>query len=116
MVRGFGQYPDDERHLTMKMDKQAAEQIKQWEYSNKDGTYTHLALECLRGKDVAQMRKSAMKVAVVVTDGLSKQPEMTQKEAERLKECVDLVFGVFISGVVRGSDNSVAQDRANTLK
>ena len=77
----------------------------EWPYENKDGTYTHLGLECMRKNDVAIMRASAMKIAVVITDGLSKKPEMTKKESDKLKKEVDLVFGVYLKGITKGIDD-----------
>ena len=110
MVRGFGQQPDSERYVEASMGVDAAQKVKEWEHDNKDGTYTHLALDCLCDKDVVMMRPSSVvTVAVVVTDGLSKDSDKTAAAALKLQGKVNIVFGVSIEGVSNYSAEEQAQ-------
>ena len=60
LVRGFGQVPDGARYVDEHTaGAETAEKVREWEHENKDGTYTHLALNCLQNTDVASMRGSA---------------------------------------------------------
>ena len=62
--------------------------IKGLARENKGGTMTNLALDKVANVDLLQMRSGIdqiKKVAIVVTDGLSQKPELTQKSAQQLR-------------------------------
>jgi hypothetical protein len=100
-VRGFGQNPDKERYMTGLMGEAARKKVLEWKHDTKDGTYTNLAIDTLCNEDIPNMmtRDTDIMAAVVVTDGLSKEPNKTKDSAKKLKDRVDLVFGVSIEGV-----------------
>lgn len=102
-VRGFGQTPDAERWVTGLMGEPARQKVLEWEHDNRDGTYTHLAIDTLCDVDIPNANvmtaNADIKAAVVVTDGLSKKADLTAASADKLKQLVDFVFGVSIEGV-----------------
>jgi hypothetical protein len=106
-VRGFGQWPDEDRWVTGLMGPAARKKVLEWEHANKDGTYTHLAIDTLCNEDIPNMmtRDTDIMAAVVVTDGLSKEASETEASAKKLKEMVDLVFGVSFKGVSNYTDD-----------